>query len=126
MRPEIAIRIFDKCSWMMTLGCNPTISPFHVSPSSTSIDLSENLLSQKSPPFILANVFKCSGHAGQYNLQYTNKKFTDHNRKNTTDIIVRYALDNNINIFILFYIFLPTIALSIINRNIGKYLFVYM
>lgn len=132
MRPEIAIRIFDKCSWM-TLGCmsyfysqllawqkenacSPTILPLDVSPSPPSVDLSENLLSQKSPPFILANVLKCSGHAGQYILQYydTNKKLTDQIRKDMTDIIVRYALDNNINI-------MPTNALSIIKQIIKTF-----
>lgn len=120
-------------AWQNENSSNSAISTLHATISSNSVISSDTpivssieILSQaaaseiapakKSPSFLLANVLKCSGHAGQYILNFydTHKKFSDQTRKDMTDIIVRYAHDNNIS-------FTPPNTLSIIKQIIKTF-----
>lgn len=145
MQPEVALKLFDKCTWL-SLGsisyfysqllawqketaANSTVSPL-IAPSSSAISDSSDVSSilpgneiniqavvaSAQPSFMLANVLNCTGHAGQYILQFydTHKKLTEQVRRDMTDIIVRYAHDNNIS-------FSPTSTLSIIKQIIKTF-----
>lgn len=71
---------------------------------------------KKESEFILANVLQTAGHAGQYILKFydSHTKLTEQVRKDMTDIIVRYAFDNNIHLS-------PAITLSIIKQIIRTF-----
>lgn len=87
--------------------------------SSTETQSQESAVTQKSKKesaLIFANVLKNAGQAGKHILQYydKHKKLNDQIRKDMTDIIVRFAFDNNFN-------FSPANTISIIKQIIQTF-----
>lgn len=136
----MAIKILDGCNgitvgfkslfyssllaWQKSLATNTqvvqldkkTTPPSNSSNEGESQESAETLKSKKESAFLLANVLKNAGHAGKYitNFYDKHKKFDDQTRKDMTDIIVRYAFDNNIKSS-------PASSLSIIKQIIKTF-----